>query len=182
MASKQTSYVNQGAGFAGQLLAEFGDGIVSAINSEASLEIAFGCAVKFGGVANVDQSAKLPTAETDKIMGIVLHSHAYSLETDVGTGANGGAATVRPGIKPGKMMNVLRKGRVLAICEDGCVPGDRLWVRGVSAGDGVEFLGGLNNADDSTDTVDCTNQGVWLTTAAAGGLAELEVDFTNDAT
>ena len=35
------------------------------------------------------------------------------------------------------------------------------------------------NHTDTVDTVDCTNQGVWLTTAAAGGLGVLEVDFTN---
>lgn len=182
MASKQTTYNDlQDPGFAGQLLAEFGDGITTMYNSEASLEMAFGTAVKYGGVAGNDKSAKLPTAETDKIAGIVLHSHAYA-DTDLGQGANGGAATVRPGVKAGKMINVLRKGRVRVVVEDGCVPGDRLWVRAVSDGAGVEFLGASNNADDSTDMVDCTNQGVFLTTATAGGLAVLEVDFTGDAT
>lgn len=182
MASKQTAYNDAMAvGFAGQLLAEFGDGIVSMMNSEASLEMAFGMAVKFGGVAGNNQSAKIPTAETDKICGIVLHTHAYG-DADLGQGANGGAATVRPGVKPGKMINVLRKGRVRVIVEDAVSPGDRLWVRAVSAGDGVEFLGGALPADDGTDTVDCTNQGVFLTAAGAGELAVLEVDFTNDAT
>lgn len=182
MASKQTSYADaMTVGFAGQLLAEFGDGIVSMMNSEATNEMAPGVAVKFGGVAGNDQSAKLPAAETDKICGIVLHSHAYS-DADLGAGANGGAASVRVGIKPGKMINVLRKGRVRVIVEDAVVPGDRLWVRAVSDGAGVEFLGAALPADDGTDTVDCTNQGVFLTAADAGGLADLEVDFTNDAT
>lgn len=182
MASKQTSYPDaMTVGFAGQLLAEFGDGIVSMQNSEATNEIAFGAAVKWGAVVGNNKSAKLPAAESDKICGIVLHSHAYS-DSDLGQGANGGAATVRPGVKPGKMMNVLRKGRVRVIVEDAVIPGDRLWVRAVSAGDGVEFLGGVLPADDGTDTVDCTNQGVFLTAADAGGFADLEVDFTNDAT
>ena len=47
------------------------------------------------------------------------------------------------------------------------------------AGGDPEFLGGINNADDSTDMIDCTKQGIFLTSAAAGGLAVLDVDFTN---
>ena len=81
------------------------------------------------------------------------------------------------GLLPGAIMNVLRKGRIWVVCESGCDPDDRLWVRAV-AGAG-EYLGACENADDSTDTIDCTGQGVWRTTAAAGELAVLEVDFTN---
>ena len=88
------------------------------------------------------------------------------------------ADTATTGVKVGGMLNVLRKGRIWVVSEDGNNIGDRVWVRAVAAGD-PEFLGGIVNADDGTDTVDCTNQGVFLTSASAGGLAIVEVDFTN---
>jgi hypothetical protein len=96
----------------------------------------------------------------------VVHSHAY---------ADDALGTI--GINPGQTLQVLRKGRIWVTVEDGCSPGDRLWIRAVGAV-APEAIGQCNNADDGTDMIDCTNQGVFLTTAAAGGLAVLEVDFT----
>lgn len=168
MSAVQTSYaLKQTAAYAGMVADGCHPDIEAAFNEEASAEIAFGRAVKYG-VA--DNGALLPTAETSKIRGIVTHSHAYS------NGPYGDLGTT--GVKAGGVLNVMRKGRIWVVAEDAVVPGDRLWVRAVAGGD-PEFLGGLTNADDSTDTIDCTNVGVWRTTAAAGALAILEVDFTN---
>ena len=139
--------------------------IVSKFNEEASAEIAFGRGVKFG---TNDNGALLPAAESDKIVGITVHSHQYADESLGSTGVVAGGA-----------LNVLRKGRIWVMARTAVAPGDRLWVRAVSSGTGYETLGGLEDADDSTDTIDCTAQGVWLTTAAQGALAVLEVDFTN---
>lgn len=166
----QTTYLNKPTFVIEGQLADGGNpDIMSMYNSEASAEIAFGRAVKFGSTSGTDIDALLPAAETDKVAGIVVHSHAYSSATggDLGT----------TGVKPGGMLNVLRRGRIYVKCEDGCVPGDRLWVRAVGSTP-PEYLGGLNNADDSTDMIDCTNQGVWLSTASADSIALLEVDFT----
>lgn len=145
---------------------------VAVYNGEASANIAFGRAVKFG--AN-DFSAVLPSAESDKIRGIVIRSDAYSTGTDGDLDQTAGTG----GLRPGAMMAVLRKGRVWAMARTAVTPGDRLWVRAVSSGTGFEVLGGLEDADDSTDMIDCTAQGVWLTTTAQGSLGILEVDFTN---
>ncbi len=151
-------------------LADTGDNDICArYNEEASASIPFGRAVKFG---TVDNGAKLPSAETDKIVGITLHSNEYSKGTDTSDLSS-------TGMRPGVVMNVLRKGRVWVVARSAVAPGDRLWVRAVSSDTGYETLGGLEDADDSTDMIDCTAQGVWLTTAAQGGLALLEVDFTN---
>lgn len=166
----QSSYTqNMTKAFAG-MLADSGDHDVIAMrNDEASASIAFGRAVKFGSTTD-GTSAKLPDSENAVIAGIVMHSHAYS------NSPNGDLDST--GLKVGATMNVLRKGRMWVTVEDAVIPGDRLWVRGVAGGD-PEFLGGLLPADDSTDTVDCTGQGQFLTAAAAGALAVLEVDFTN---
>lgn len=164
----QTSYSQRMAiGFAG-MIADGWPGLFDTVrNSEASAEMAFGRAVCWEPSSTDDQDVLLPAAESDLVRGIVVHSHDYAKPSQLGD----------TGIKAGQLLNIMRKGRILAVCEDGCNPGDRLWVRAVAAGD-PEFLGGLNSADDSTDMIDCTKQGQWLTTAAAGGLAWLEVDFT----
>lgn len=157
------------AAISGQLADNSANECLPRYNEEASAEVKFGAAVKFG---TTDYGALLPAAETDKIIGIVIHSHAY---TKGFTGAELGDT----GVKPKGNLSVLRRGRVWVICRSGCVPGDRLWVR-CTAAPGV--VGDLENADDGTETIDCTNQGQWLTTASAGALALLEVDFTADAT
>lgn len=147
---------------------------VALYNAEASANISFGKAVKFGAT---DSAALLPSAETDKIVGIVLRHDAYSVGPDGDLITSGTEWT--NGLRPGAMMSVLRQGRMWAIARTAVTPGDRLWVRAVSSQTGNEFLGGLEDADDSTDTIDCTAQGVWRSTAAAGSLAVLEVDFRN---
>lgn len=173
--SVQTTYgVRQTAALEGALADSGAHDACARYNAEASAAISFGKAVKFGAT---DTAALLPSAETDKIMGIVLRHDAYSTGADGDLKTDGTAWT--NGLRPGAMMTVLRKGRVWAVAGTAVTPGDRLWVRAVSAQSGFEFLGGCEDADDSTDTIDCTAQGVWLTTAAQGALAILEVDFTN---
>ena len=167
MAVQTTYSQSMAAAYVGQLADNAGHLIKPCTNGEVSASIPFGYAVKFGVL---DNEALLPTAETSKIVGIVVHSHAY------GVSPYGDLDTT--GVKIDGNLNVLRKGRIWVTAEDACVPGDRLWVRCTAGGAG-EVVGGLTNADEGTETIDCTAQGVWLTTAAAGALAILEVDFTN---
>lgn len=136
-------------------------------NDEASAEIPFGRAVKFGSASD-GASCKLPAAETDVIAGIALFSYAYDKTYDLGD----------DGILPGRMVQVLRKGRVKVRLEDQVTTiGTRGWVRAV-AGVG-ELIGGILPADDGTDTIDCTGQIVFLEAGAAGAIVTAEVDFTN---
>jgi len=175
--SVQTTYSDAPArGFEGMIVGKDFD-VMPMINAAASASIAFGRAVIFKSGGNA-QDADLPSAETDKVAGIVVHSNAYSRAYTDSNGTFGDLDST--GLRPGVMMNVLRKGVVLVICEDGCTKGDRLWVRAVGSTP-PEYLGGLNNADDSTDMIDCTGQGQWLETKAAGELAMLEVDFMQEA-
>lgn len=172
----QTTYSeNRAIGYAGTLDSNLAHDIITMKNAEASASIAFGRAVKFKDTVSSDKDAVLPAATTDRIMGIVLHANTYTpAYTDLDGNVHGNLDSV--GIKPGAFMNVLRRGRVLVVCEDGCEAGDPLFVRAV-AGAAPEYLGGLNNAADGTDMIDLTAKGVWLTSATAGGLAWLDVSF-----
>jgi hypothetical protein len=173
--SVQTSYgTTLTSAIEGALADSGAHDVVTKYNAEATAAISFGKAVKFGAT---DQAALLPAAETDKICGIVLHTDQYSTGSEGELKQDGTSWT--NGLRPGAAMSILRKGRMWAVARTAVAPGDRLWVRAVSAQSGHEFLGGLEDADDSTDMIDCTAQGVWLSTAAQGELAILEVDFTN---
>jgi len=161
----QTSYSAAPAkALSGQLADSAPHTIVSMVNEEASAEMRFGVAVAQG---SADDGALLPDEASDEIVGIVVHSHAYHKTQELGS----------TGLKPGVVMDVLRKGRIWVTCRSGCTKGDRLYVRQDITGGGTEFEGAPEDAAD-TDNIDCTNQGRWMTTASAGELALLEVDFT----
>jgi hypothetical protein len=176
--SVQTTYSSAPAtGYAGTLDTKSPHHVLTMKNVESSASIAFGYGVCFDLVAPAsDLSALLPALESNTVAGIVLHSHAYEREWTDSDGNSHGDLDA-DGLKPGALMNVLRKGRVLVVAEDAVAVGDRLWVRCTTGGAG-EVLGGLTNADEGTETIDCTKQGVWMSSASAGGLAWLEVDFT----
>lgn len=165
--SVQTTYPqNFTAAIEGQLADSGPHDIMVMRNDEASDEMPFGRAVKFGSTS--DQfSAKIPAAETDKIAGIVIHSYEYDPTYDLGD----------DGVLPGRPVQVLRKGRIRMRLEDAVQVADRGWVRAV-AGAG-ELLGGVVPADDGTDTIDCTGQIVFLQAGAADDIVVVEVDFTN---
>lgn len=172
----QTTYSEDRAiGYAGMLDSNLAHDIITMKNAEASASIAFGRAVVFKPAATSDKDATLPTADTQVVAGIVVHSHNYAaVWTDLnGTSYGELDAT---GVKPGALLNVLRRGRILVVCEDGCTAGQPLFIRHVAAG-APEFLGGLNSADDATDMIDMTGKGTWLSAASAGGLAWLDVNF-----
>jgi hypothetical protein len=162
------------AAFAG-LLVGTQHTIIGMRNAHASAEMVPGRGVVFKAGGTTDQDATLPAAETDKLAGIVVHSDVYDRTYTLADGSTAGELGTT-GYKVGAMVNVLRRGQIWAVCEDGCAPGDKLWVRAVAGAD-PEFLGGLNNADDSTDMIDATAVGTWLTTASAGGLAVLSVNL-----
>lgn len=173
----QTTYLDQiplpYAGLAGDCA---DDSIVGAFNTEGSAEIPFGFAVARDNTAPYDtlgNGAKLPSAASGAgsvLLGIVRHSHAFS------NSPNGDLGTT--GLKPGVMMDVMRVGRIWAICEDGCTPGDRLFVRHTVAGTGK---GSLRSTDAGGATcLDATTKGEWQTKAAALGVAMIDVDFVNE--
>jgi hypothetical protein len=173
----QTSYTDAPAlGFEGTIDKNFPHGDLTLKNVEASASMAFGRAVcrKISG-ATSDMDALLPAAETDKVVGIVakIESHARAWTSD---GATYGDLDAN-GVRTGFLFKAITNGRMFVKAAKAVKPGDKLWVRAVAGGG--EYLGALENANDSTDMIDCTKQGEWESTAAAGGLAWLRFDFLN---
>lgn len=171
----QTSYSSAPAiGYAGLLEGNIDQDVITLKNVEvsASMPIGSGICWKTSSPAS-DIDALLPAAQADLVAGIVAHSNTYAPAwTDAAGVVHGDLAS--GGLVTGTIMNVLRTGKILVVAGTAVAPGDRLYVRRAGG-----TLGALENAADSTNMIDCTKQGQWLTTAALGGLAWLQVDFTN---
>lgn len=173
----QTTYLDvQPLGYSGQLAGGFH--VISTFkNAEASASMPFGVAVKFKTSSPVtDLDVLFPTAITDLVAGIVAKSTAYERSWADEAGVVHGQLDA-VGLIAGQLISLVRKGRVLVTCVSGCKPGDRLFVRALTGS--FTVIGGCENAADASNMIDCTKQGQWMSTAVAGGLAWLEVDFVN---
>ncbi len=177
MAIQTSVSVAPAQGYAGTLDPAYPHVLISAQNGESSASIPFGKAVVWDPSSPAtDFSVTLPAAETNAVMGLAVHSHHYS-RAWVDQSGNTHGELDATGLRPGTTFTVARKGRMLVTAATDVVAGvSKLWVRAV-AGLG-ETLGALEDADDSTDMIDCTTQGRWMSTVSAGNLAWLEFDFT----
>lgn len=135
----------------------------SYVNSEASAEIPFG--VMVGQGATDDTCLKL-AAITDKMIGIVAHSHAYNKDNELGT----------TGLKPKVTVDVLKKGTIWVPVEEAVTPASAVLVRAVAAG--AEVAGAFRDTADASDLIDCSAFARYLTTTTGAGFALLEFDMT----
>lgn len=170
MSAPQTSVLTQyPVGIAGQLVdlnsLAVGD-TVSAVNAEASAEIPFGVMVKPG---TGDDDAKLLTANSNILKGVVVFGHLYDYPVERGD----------IGIKPGIQIGLLRKAKIWVKVEDAVTPASEVHVRAV-AGVG-EQAGAFRGSADTTDCIEITPFARFLTTAGAGELAVLSIDLDNAA-
>lgn len=174
----QTSYSLQPAiGFPGELDRTRPFSLLTMKNTEASASIRFGSAVKRNGSPTTDLDAVLPAAETDKVLGLVVRDMSYTRTWTAADGTTVGQLD-STGLVPGVMFQVATMGRMLVHVRTGATAGQGVWVRAVSGG-ASEYLGAIENADDLTNTIDCTTQAKFVTSCAADGHAWIEFDFTN---
>lgn len=165
----QTSYSNNlTAAYEGQLADNGPSDILSYLQGEASAGIGFGLGVCQH--LTTDGKCILPADANSRPLGISVRSAAYATGTEYIASSNG--------IQPGAMVNVLRKGRIWVAVEEAVTAGDPFFVRHIAGGG--ERKGAIRKSADASDCLDLTAKGRFLTTQATiGGLAILEVDFTN---
>jgi hypothetical protein len=159
----QTSVTDPAVGFAGQLADSSDNTVDSFVSEESSAEIPFGVMVKRG---TGDHQAKLLAAQADVPVGIVVHSHVYAKDTELGS----------TGLKPETTLSVLTKGRVWVTVEEAVTPASTVRYRAIATGN--EVPGEWRDTADASDTVACLEFARYLTTAGAGGLALLEIDMS----
>lgn len=145
-------------------------------NAEAA-SIPLGVAVKRKNAAASDLEAALPAAEGDAVLGFVVREQTYSRTYTTHDGTTVGQLDAT-GLVQNTLFTVATMGRMLVHVRTGATAGQGVWIRAVSGG-APEYLGAVENADDSTDMIDCTTQAVFETSCAADGLAWIRFDFTN---
>lgn len=140
--------------------------ILSYVSEEASAEIPFGVCVKQGTAD--DQCLKL-TAITDKLIGIVVHSHAYQKDNEVGD----------TGIKPKMMVAVAVRGEIWVPVEEAVTPASTVLVRAIAVGG--ETAGAFRDTADASDLIDVSKFCRFMSSTTGAGIARLMFDFTNRA-
>lgn len=158
---------------------------LSYTSEEASAGIPFGVCVAQG---SEDRTALLVATTADVLIGIAMYANDLSTPQEV-TAPDDGVTALDPRIQPGVTFSVLRRGRIWVRTEENVAPGDAVRVRGVISSNDTGYLDSghevpgafRTTADDTTDCTDISAFARWVTSGSAGGLAELEVDFTNAA-
>lgn len=166
MAAPQTSVsLRPLRGFAGMLSdTTMLKDVRSYVNAEVSAELPFGIMVKQGAT---DDACLLPTAITG-LLGIVVHSHAYEKDVELGD----------TGLKPTITVGVLGVGRVWVTVDEAVAPGNAVRVRITAAGGGQ---GTFRKTAGAGLTVDISAWARWRTSTTGAGIAELELDATSAA-
>lgn len=186
--SVSTDYTAGTAGMMVDLHTALDGDIGSYTSEESSAAIPFGIVVKQGAG---DYGALKMTATSSDMLGVTVYGHMYA------TGVVGASAALGDvdaanfpgdvGLLPDITFGVCRRGRIWVRVEDAVSPGDAVRVRGVGGGTngygtgGAEMVGAFRTAADSTDCTDISAFAKWRTSADAGELAVVEVDFTNGA-
>jgi hypothetical protein len=178
MPGVQTAYtVAPPAAYAGMLADDTDNDIMTLANTEASASMPFGIVVAFKTTSPAsDRDAILPSATQQKLAGVLVHSHDYERTFTLPDGTTAGELD-STGIKPGAEIAVLWRGTVWVKVQQAVVVGDRLFVCH-TANAVYTAKGQVGNADESSNTVDATAIGRFTSSAAAGGLAKLQVDFS----
>lgn len=163
MAIPQTSVAeSMTAAFAGMVAdSSPNKDVRSYVSEEASAEIPFGVMV---GQGTLDDQCLLLAAITDKMIGVVVHSHAYAKDVELGT----------TGIKPKMTVGVMKKGVVWVYVEEAVTPASTVLCRAVAAG--AEKAGAFRDTADASDLIDCSSFARFLSSTTGAGIALLEFD------
>lgn len=171
--SQTTSPTSMTTAIAGALYQNDPDNLIdSAVNQEASAQIAFGTFVARG---TNERGVIQPDGATDaaKVCGIALHSHDYAKALD-GTTSTGDLGST--GILPKAKVNVLRRGRVYMVSEQDLSRGDRS-LRMRHSGTGT--IGALRKDAVAGETLNLSGAAEVIVGGTAGSLVVIELDMQN---
>lgn len=174
MTTQQTSVSDQAAlPFAGKLNESVPSQVATRVSEESSAETPFGVMV-IRGTDKDNQALLCHTSSAvcaPLLAGVVLHSHAYAKDTQLGN----------TGVKPNQTLNILEKGQVYVLPEEAVAPGDAVRIRAVAAGG--EVKGAFRKTAD--DTSDCVllapSMARWITSGGPATPCLVEIDMTAEA-
>jgi hypothetical protein len=160
-----TSYANKPAdSFPGMLHGLQPRNIVTGLNKVTA--IPFGTGAVQAGTG--DRDIVVPSASTDVFVGVSLHQHV-----EQGYGSVNATHAVNSAVP------LLRRGQVWVMAEQAVTPSDPVFVRYTANGtiNGVVTAAGQFRKDADTSRALQIPNARWVTSAAAGGLAVLEVNL-----
>ena len=163
MAAQSSVTVKQARAFAGMQDASAEKRIESVVN-EGSTELAFGLMVGEG--TDFNQCLEL-ALQADIPKGIVVHSHAYAKDEQLGD----------TGLKQYVILGVMTKGRIWVKVEEAVTQASDVRYRGVATGN--EEFGAFAASADSTDLVDISAFANWKGYDSGTSLGLLEFDMTD---
>jgi hypothetical protein len=145
------------------------------LRNEDSVSMPFGSVVAFKTSSPATpQDCILPATSGALLAGIIIHKHSYARTFTLPDGTVEGELD-NVGLVVGTSLSVMSSGTIAVICEDGCTPGERLFVRYASG-----TLGACRATDAGGSTcINANNQGRWLTKTSAGAIGVLQIDFRN---
>lgn len=174
--SVQTSYATAPrAAYAG-MLADDSENDAITMNNQDTVSIPFGSPVVYKNSGSSDKDAALPANSSDKLAGIVIHSHDFERTFTVPD--SGGVVTVgeldSTGITVGAEMGVLTFGTIWVKVTTACVVGDSVFVSYSSGGTWTTAAGQFGNSADSGHTISVTNA-QFRSSADAGKFAKVRL-------
>lgn len=129
----------------------------------ADTELQFGFAVVKG---TGDSDVKNITANTDTVVGPVVHSHAYEKDVELGD----------LGLKHAVTVGVMRHGRMLVYSDEAVTPADAVRIRCDT--NGAHKPGAFCKTASAGHTLHVTAGIKWVESAGPGPV-EVEIDMTN---
>lgn len=142
--------------------------IETCLNEEASAAITFGMLVKQG---SAERLAKIPSAKTDKLIGIATWSPGFVYPTQLADN----------GIQPKTYFGVTTKGGLWIMPEEDVAVGDGVHGRVTVGSPSTKLPGMFGKTDDGVKTIDISPFAQWRTAGGptSGQPAKLLFDFTN---
>lgn len=175
MAVQTSVLVSPNAAFAGMLADAVDLDIITVINKD-TVSMPFGICVAADPTDGA-KMVKLPATSGDTLWGIVVHKHDYARTFTLPDGTVAGNLD-GVGLVPGTTISMLRRGHIWVQVLQTVAVGDRAFVS-YAVGAPFTAKGQFGNATVASTTIDATRIGVYLTPAAAGQFAVIDVDFTN---
>jgi hypothetical protein len=171
--SVQTSYTTAPvAAYAGMLADDSENDAITMINGDV-VSIPFGYPVAWDPSSpSSDKSAALPANSSDKLAGIVIHSHDYEREFTLPDGTTAGELD-SVGLVPGTVMPVLTHGVIWVKVSTAVVAGAGSVYVAYAAGSVYTAAGQMGATSDSS-VITVTNAR-WISSAASGGFAKLRI-------
>lgn len=169
----QTTYTTAPAAAYAGMLADDSENDATTMNNQDVVSIPFGSPVVYKNSPSSDKDAALPSASTDKLAGIVIHSHDYERQFTLAGGASAGELD-STGLVVGTELPVLTQGTIWVKVTTACAAGDSVFVSYSAGGTWTTGAGQFGNAADAGHAIAVTNA-QFRSSAAAGGFAKLHL-------